>query len=187
MEQKTDKRITKTKTQLKNAIYELLQKKNISAINVSELCKTAKINRNTFYVHYTIPEEVFYEAAYDILVPIFTDLERYSDPYDALVRIATFIKENRYACSILMSDNCEGKFNSLLMETAFSSSFEKMAKQVSPYPKRYHSMIANFNITGSFTIIREWLQTDMSDDPKEIASLIINLCYYGSKGRPNNA
>ena len=185
MEPKADKRILKTKTLLKNAIYELLKKKSLSAVNVSELCKTAKINRNTFYVHYTIPEEVFYEAVYDILVPIFNELNRYPNSYDALVRIVGFIKENQAACKILMSDNCEGKFNAVLMERAFSSTFENLAKQVSPYPKRYYRMIADFYIHGSISIIHNWLQTDMSDEPEAIASLIINLCCYGAKGGPD--
>ena len=53
-----DTRIKFTKAMLKNAILDLLSKKNIEDITVKELCEKAEINRSTFYLHYDSPQQL---------------------------------------------------------------------------------------------------------------------------------
>lgn len=45
-------RHTETKNHIKRALSELLTQKHLEQISVTEICKTAKINRGTFYLHY---------------------------------------------------------------------------------------------------------------------------------------
>lgn len=47
-----DKRILRTKSAIRRAFVELVQKKDISTITVSELVATASITRSTFYMYY---------------------------------------------------------------------------------------------------------------------------------------
>ena len=58
MTKSEDKRIRATKDALETALLQLLQDKRLSSISVTELCKAAGINRNTFYCHYSYPAEV---------------------------------------------------------------------------------------------------------------------------------
>lgn len=48
----TDRRVRKTKSQLRLALMELLVEKSAKNISVRELAERADINRGTFYIHY---------------------------------------------------------------------------------------------------------------------------------------
>lgn len=45
-------RQTKTELKLQQALTELLPTKGLASMTVSDICRTAGINRGTFYAHY---------------------------------------------------------------------------------------------------------------------------------------
>ena len=51
-EQKIDRRVRKTKSQLRQALMQLMTEKPFKSISVRELSERADINRGTFYIHY---------------------------------------------------------------------------------------------------------------------------------------
>lgn len=61
-----DKRIIKTKKSLKNAMIEMLGKKDFEHITITELCRKAEVSRITFYSHYN--------DKYALLDDIFEDM-----------------------------------------------------------------------------------------------------------------
>lgn len=54
-----DQRVIKTKQALTTALFSLLQTQTIDTITVTSLCRTAKINRRTFYIHYDHVSDIF--------------------------------------------------------------------------------------------------------------------------------
>lgn len=48
-----DSRIIRTKKKLQDGLIDLLKQNSILDIRVSELCRTANVDRNTFYSHYS--------------------------------------------------------------------------------------------------------------------------------------
>lgn len=73
-----DLRIVKTKEALHNTLLELLNEKALEDISISEICRKAKINRGTFYLHYNQIEDLFEEYFKEITA----DLARsYQEPY----------------------------------------------------------------------------------------------------------
>lgn len=56
-----DRRPAKTKKAIRLALFELLDKKDLKRITITELTKTADISRKTFYIHYSKIEEILYE------------------------------------------------------------------------------------------------------------------------------
>lgn len=50
---KEDSRILKTKWQLKEALFQLLETEPFEEISVLDVCKKAKVHRTTFYKHFT--------------------------------------------------------------------------------------------------------------------------------------
>lgn len=57
--EKIDKRVIKTKTQIYTGLLKLLENKSFADIKVSEICKTAKVNRTTFYAHFNNKQDLF--------------------------------------------------------------------------------------------------------------------------------
>ena len=75
-----DKRVRRTKKAIREALLKLIQDKPISRVSTSELCREADINRNTFYAHYSTPEDVLSEIEDEFLGDLSTLLE---DTYEA--------------------------------------------------------------------------------------------------------
>lgn len=63
-----DRRIIKTKKLLISTMLDLLQKKSLVKITVSEICDIAMVSRATFYLHY--------KDKYDLLEECLSELER---------------------------------------------------------------------------------------------------------------
>ena len=61
MQKKTDRRVRKTKTQLRNGLAMLMKEKSVGEITVKELVDQVDINRSTFYLHYPDISGLLYE------------------------------------------------------------------------------------------------------------------------------
>lgn len=67
LQRKLDLRISKTKTALHHALLQLLNEQPLEKISITELCRTAKVNRGTFYLHYTDIDDLFTEVFKEIM------------------------------------------------------------------------------------------------------------------------
>ena len=72
------KRQTQTKEILKTALIQLLQKKDFEAITVSDISRTAGVNRGTFYLHYVDKFDMMNQLEEEILHHILTILHHHS-------------------------------------------------------------------------------------------------------------
>lgn len=77
MEKKTDLRVIKTKRNIKNTLIGLLAEKPLNKISITELAKTAEINKGTFYLHYADIYELYNELLSDFVTSIADDINCY--------------------------------------------------------------------------------------------------------------
>lgn len=70
MAEKVDRRIRKTKSQLKSGLAQLMMEKSINEISVKELVEKVDINRSTFYLHYSDIYNLLDEVENDMLKEI---------------------------------------------------------------------------------------------------------------------
>ena len=84
-ENTTDRRVRKTRGQLRQGLVRLMREKSIQDITVKELCEECDINRGTFYLHYTDVYQLLHSIEDELLV----EFERVLDglDYAALARI----------------------------------------------------------------------------------------------------
>ena len=66
MDLRKDRRVQFTKKMLREALFNLMKDKELSQISITELCKTADVNRNSFYRHYTIPRDILFELEEEV-------------------------------------------------------------------------------------------------------------------------
>lgn len=94
---KTDKRIVKTKTNIKNAFLDLAQDKKLEDITVSELTAHAKVNRSTFYLHYDSVTGVLIDVENEIAEKIASNLDNfdindiYGSTYHILAKLSSYL------------------------------------------------------------------------------------------------
>lgn len=83
---KTDLRIIKTKEALHEALLATLKEKPLESISISEICRTAKVNRGTFYLHYNQIEDLFEEYFREIMADL---VNSYNEPYRHVAKLIT--------------------------------------------------------------------------------------------------
>ena len=106
----TDLRIIKTKQALHDALLTLLSQKPLEQISIAEICREAKVNRGTFYLHYEQKEGLFEEYFQEIMEDLY---QSYEEPYRAVTTLDTnqldpntiriFIILNALKCFIVSS------------------------------------------------------------------------------------
>ncbi|WP_107923838.1 TetR/AcrR family transcriptional regulator [Lysinibacillus parviboronicapiens] len=78
---RNDLRVVKTKQALHNALLTLLSEKPLESISIAEICREAKVNRGTFYLHYEQKEKLFEEYFQEIMADLNNS---YEEPYRAV-------------------------------------------------------------------------------------------------------
>ena len=100
MDEKTQyKSAINSKKLIKNAFSELLQKKDVEKITVTEIVNLAGLNRGTFYAHYNNTVEVLEEIEKDVSDQILYFFSSYKDsimenPTPFLRNIAKFLQKD---------------------------------------------------------------------------------------------
>ena len=70
LEKPTDRRVLRTKKNIRQAFLHLLSEKSLSQITVKELSNLADINRKTFYMYYSNIEDIFAELEDELVLKL---------------------------------------------------------------------------------------------------------------------
>ena len=169
-----NQRKKESKRKIEKALIELLQTKELSEINVTELVKKAQINRSTFYVNYLD----IYDLADQIKQKMFEDLLE-------LYKEESIKKEHSYNYLKLF---IHIKENQLYYKTMFKLNFDFMNYYDNHLEKsdmiKYYGSTKNmeyhieFFKAGMSAIIKKWLLNDCRESPEEMIE-IINSEYKG--------
>ncbi len=81
--QKTDLRIIKTKQNIKQTFLEIMKKKPVEKITVTEIAAKALINKGTFYLHYQDVYALYDEIMTDAVCEFCNSIDFYNDFFDA--------------------------------------------------------------------------------------------------------
>lgn len=161
MNRDLDKRIIRTKTAIRKAFNELVQKKDISSITVSELVKAASITRSTFYMYYGSVIEVRNDIEQEIMLnleAIMDDndwLKFMVDPYPLLSSMTQeIIRYDEYNRYILLQGNSSHLFELINMRVI--KKFLEFIKQnnvdIDGARGKYIAMFIAAGIEQSFTL-----------------------------------
>lgn len=90
-----DRRVRRTKKAVREALLQLMQDKPVERITTTELCREADINRNTFYAHYSAPEDVLAEIEDGFLAELSDMLENTYDKEEVTLAMCRAINNDR--------------------------------------------------------------------------------------------
>jgi len=183
----SDRRIKYTKTMLKNGIIELLEEYPISKITVKKLCETADINRSTFYAHYSDAYDLLQQLEREVLQELMEHISKhtFTEKTEEIVQVLNvmlgYIGENSDLFKVLLSENGNSSFQKDIMQITQQKSITDLynSKNIDARTSEY---IQCFLLSGSISIIKEWLQDGMVEAPQELSELIAKLLYEGLLG-----
>ena len=181
MIQKNDRRSLKTRKAIKDAFIQLLGKKALQEITVTELAELSDVNRATFYNHYENVRDVLNDIEEDMLndlKAIMNDqsILSYSDFYSSMM---DYVAENIKICNLLFV--ADGTDNANLIFKTVSEYFIESCKNT--WKKEYGvkeitpclEYFAYYRVSGIMAIVANWIKTGMSMDLKDVKSLISEL------------
>lgn len=188
MEEKTvDRRVRKTKRQLRLALMQLMSEKSVKDISVRELAAIADINRGTFYIHY--------KDVYDLL----THLE--DEMAEGLIRVCRkhvakdssgrtfpflsdlykFAGENADLCRVLLGKNGDIAFTDRIRAILHDEFLYEFVAIFYPSSETLLEYFCSFIISGNLSLVLEWINTGMRQPPEEMATLAGEIIMHGVK------
>ena len=177
----TDRRILHTRKFLRDALIELLKEKPIGKITPTELCKRADINRNTFYSHYSSPEELLERLEEELFSEIEKGVSDLSDALEATTMACRAMRKHKDITMVLLTNNADPSFSARVFEISYQRSMDLLVRQDNDISDNYRQMIAAFSIHGGAAIMQVWVQNGMVEEPEDIALLIQKACMYGNQ------
>jgi AcrR family transcriptional regulator len=163
---KTNKKILQTKQALRDALWSLIEWKDIKDITVSEICKEAQINRTTFYKYYSIPLDILTEYVVEVcelsLQPI-SKKNDHSSEFDIqrfMLDVCRIHYENKQIMKIYI------EFNRISLPIVQKVIVEHLGDPLEdPALNRFVS-------GGVAAIISQWSLNDYQQAPEEIAKML---------------
>lgn len=161
-----DKRITKTKRNIKNTVIKLLSNTQFEKITVSELCRIGEISRITFYT--------YYNDIYDLIDEMFSDyIEEAIEDYHKLQSKNNQLNEpmigynnmlecilNLYCNNLEFFSRATPQKNPYLYSTFFRHTFVNVDNYIKSHiakikPKYPSNQIASLLCSGLWGVINE--------------------------------
>jgi AcrR family transcriptional regulator len=159
---------------MKDALVVIMKDKPFEKITVYEICKTAGINRSTFYKHYGSQSDVLADIENDLFAALERHMLSSGCDLDNLVKVTQFLSSEsekwRSLINAVPSDEIISKiFTAKIVRTLMANHAWKLRSA------RQEEYALLFFCTGGYGILRKWLNEGTVDSPEEIALLIIEL------------
>lgn len=167
-----DARIIKTKNKIKDALLLILRTKRLNEVSISEICKVATVNRNTFYAHFATPEAVFDEIAEDYLTEEYALFNNCTTTKDVVVTACKHIMRHSNKILILLENRALQFFIEKGVEYGEKTSIYVVDDKDKKFTPEVMHMIHTYIVSGAVAIIIEWLHSGMKESPKEIGETV---------------
>lgn len=184
-----DLRVQQTEQMIRMALVHLMETKPVEKITVTELCKKANINRNTFYAHYYRPADVLEQIFdnWEIDIHLF---DYFDDPYAITQKYVQLLVDHPDLLKLMKStDLMHNQLFRHLLST-FQSHTIATWQQLRPdltkeeLTKRYL-----YAEGGSLALIVDWVEHDMEQSSTSLANTLLayamNFCediWYNEDG-----
>lgn len=172
-----DRRITKTKRSIREALLSLLNDKELSKITIKELAATADINRKTFYAHYQSVDDIIDEIEDELV-----------DNLDHTIRNFDVFQDKRNFLGLFQNLNVEiadhldlyQKLTKIDKATDLSNKI-KARLNVSVLPDVSHqfnldssnaSIVVNYMISGLISVYVDWFYSNQSMPLEKVADIV---------------
>lgn len=185
-EKKVDRRVRRTKRQLRMALTSLMLKKDIGTITVHEITELADVNRGTFYSHYKDVNDLLSQLEENIFVTLEAVATKYdpadsgSDTYQFIFELLTLIGENADVCKALLCNNGDVNFQRRLFNALKDQYFRKYLTHSLSGDTQRLEYYCTFIVAGILYITTDWLNGDMQDSPQDLAEICVDFISRGN-------
>ncbi|MDD4323360.1 MAG: TetR-like C-terminal domain-containing protein [Eubacteriales bacterium] len=185
--EKGDRRSRRTDMLLQESLVQLLQKKNLRDITVSELTENADLSRTTFYLHYDNIDQLYNQLEANLYQQFVKILSANTDNSHPVQHVA-YAEDGTSTIPIIASvcRTIEGNPllaativnnpNSQLLQRIYSAGYdsliENLLSQYPDLPKYKIDYYYSFLVNGIVGMIETWLLRNQEEDVEEFIELL---------------
>ena len=180
-----DRRVRKTRRQLRECLITLLKEKKVQDITVRELTDMADLNRGTFYLHY---KDVFdlLEKTEAELQEDFNQLVCKHDAVDLKQRpsvifneIYSLVYDNADLIEILLGENGDLNFVNRLKQLIREKCLKDWMEVFRSGNAAAFDAFFSFIVSGCIGLVQYWLQTGLKETSEQMAKLTEHIITKG--------
>lgn len=168
---KSDQRVLLTRRLLREGLLELLDKKNIDEIRVSELCEASGINRATFYRHYTQPRDILQDIRQEIVQDVqVLDAQPGADLLSWLKKLCRYFYDRKNLLCILFETRTDEEFAQMVSQMCNQQLM--LSTPLGALDPDSMELIAYGYAGGFYYILRQWLLDPGRKTPEQVAAVM---------------
>lgn len=174
-EKKIDRRVRKTKKQIRAALTALMLEKSVGDITVREIAELADVNRGTFYAHYRDVNDLLCQLEENIFLRL-EELSRrhpvdksHEATGDYLTSIMRLCGENSDVFKALICRNGDLDFQQRLGGTLKSQYLRGFLSLNCSADEATLDYYCAFIVSGMLAMSKLWIESGMKESPEEMA------------------
>ncbi|TCN60134.1 TetR/AcrR family transcriptional regulator [Flavobacterium circumlabens] len=171
----TDRRVRYTKMVLRESMLDLLKNKSLNQISITELCKAADVNRNTFYKHYNTTYEIIREMEDEIFNALMDSIKNMDNVNDIILASCRTLERDKKMSVIIFS---ETDSSSLLSKALSSFRKTDLTLQNNGDAAIQQSLLEKvylFGEQGTIALMKDWVLGGFKEPAESIAAIISYL------------
>ena len=180
MEKKVDRRVIKTRRQLKKGLAALMKEKSVNQITVKELVEEVDINRSTFYLHFKDIQDLLREIEENMEAQIKRAIEEHpivsgnENAFYFIVDMFRVLDEEREISKALIGPNGDMGFIHRI-ERIIKENSRGTLEKMFPGKKEDLKYFYAFCLSGCLGLVKVWLNEGEEKSPEEMAQMTFNM------------
>lgn len=180
MEKKVDRRVIKTRRQLKKGLAALMKEKSVNQITVKELVEEVDINRSTFYLHFKDIQDLLREIEENMEAQIKRAIEEHpivsgnENAFYFIEDMFRVLDEEREISKALIGPNGDMGFIHRIEQVIKENSRGTLEKMF-PGKKEDLKYFYAFCLSGCLGLVKVWLNEGEEKSPEEMAQMTFNM------------
>lgn len=180
MEKKVDRRVIKTRRQLKKGLAALMKEKSVNQITVKELVEEVDINRSTFYLHFKDIQDLLREIEENMEAQIKRAIEEHpivsgnENAFYFIEDMFRVLDEEREISKALIGPNGDMGFIHRI-ERIIKENSRGTLEKIFPGKKEDLKYFYAFCLSGCLGLVKVWLNEGEEKSPEEMAQMTFNM------------
>lgn len=180
MEKKVDRRVIKTRRQLKKGLAVLMKEKSVNQITVKELVEEVDINRSTFYLHFKDIQDLLREIEENMEAQIKRAIEEHpivsgnENAFYFIEDMFRVLDEEREISKALIGPNGDMGFIHRI-EWIIKENSRGTLEKMFPGKKEDLKYFYAFCLSGCLGLVKVWLNEGEEKSPEEMAQMTFNM------------
>lgn len=179
-----DRRVRRTRNRLGDALWDLLQEKELEAVTVQEVLDRAGVGRSTFYSHFSDKDDLLVSDIDEFLEAMTTLLARDDDASDRVAPVREFLSHaaegRHFHDALVMSDRIDDFWE--LARAHFARAIEERLAtlpRVRDLEPDERPAVARALAGSLVSLVDWWIDRDMPLSPEEMDDLFHRMVWQG--------